>query len=171
MTALTKLIYESLGVLDEKRGNFKGTISDIVYGATDIDQTQFDLLRAVQSAVGYDSFRGFIAGDYEYQNAIYKASSFADYASRPRFLKLKVNVDVPDIFDRGTASTSATGVVRVSFNRTFYSINEVLATQKGGTDVGLARPTNITLTGFDIELVNSAGARIAGTVSWAAKGY
>ena len=57
------------------------------------------------------------------------------------------------------------------FNRPFYAVGEVVCTEKGGAVVAVPRVSNVTLTSFDVELIDVNGTRVGGTVSWSAKGY
>lgn len=171
MAALTKNINESIKVVDEKRDAFKGVVSDVLVGRADISPADFDAMLANGAAVGYSPFASYIDGDYEYKSAILKLSMSTIDGSLPRALRLAINVDVPDVFDRGTATASAAGPVSVAYNRHFYFVGEVIATPKGGAVIAAPRVTNITATTFDIELIDPSNNRVAGIVSWSAKGY
>lgn len=172
MADLTLNINETLAVQGRLRGAARAVISDLAVATvtTMTDQTFAELLET-GGPVGYEPFRNFIAGDHEYEDALFKAVFGAGQGSLPRALSLSVTVDVPDVFDRGSAATLATGVVRVNFTRSFNEPPEVDATLKGGTTVAAPRVSNITAAGFDLELIDPTNARVAGLVSWSAKGY
>jgi hypothetical protein len=175
MTAFIQNISESLSVKDERRASSRCVVSDILIGSGDITQTQFDALLTTGSAVGYNSFANFIEGDYEYKNAIFKGTMGAQQANDPRITLLKVNVDVPDVFDRGTGTTSTTAAVLVTCTRQFYQLYEVTATLKGGTVIATPRVSNLTVVNrvatFNLELIDINNNRVVGDVSWSAKGY
>lgn len=145
-------------------------ISDLLVHEADMTfvafQDQFDQA----GPVAYDAWRPFIPGDQEYTKAVFRAAIIS-LGSIPSFNELALTVDVPDVFDRGLKTTSAAGVVAVTFARPFYAAPEVNATLKSGSIVAIPRVTNITTTGFDVDLVNTSNARVVGDVSWAAKGY
>lgn len=86
---------------------------------------------------------------------------------------LRVTVDVPDIFDRGTAQiTDAAVGVAITFTRAFRVPPEVTMTHKGGTVVAIARLVgSITTVGFTAVLENTSGTRVAGSFTWIAQGY
>lgn len=170
MAALTLNVNETIGLAERRRGAARAVISDILIG-TDMTDTQFQDLLALGGPVGHETFRNFIAGEHEYEDALFKAVFLAGQGSLPRATALTVAVDVPDVFDRGSAAPVATGVLTVPFNRAFNEPPEVSATLKGGTSVAAPRVTNITTAGFDLELLDPTNTRIAGEVSWAAKGY
>ena len=86
---------------------------------------------------------------------------------------LRVTVDVPDIFDRGTAQIAdpAAGA-SIYFSRSFRVAPEVTMTHKGGTAVAIPRLLGaVTTTGFTAVLENSSGSRVTGSFTWIAQGY
>lgn len=176
MANLVQNINESISIKEVRRGSARGVISDIKIGQGDISQDQFATALLYGSAVGYDNFRNFISGDHEYQKAIFKGLIASSGANLPRILSLSVDVDVPDVFDRGTVTITQTGTVTtVTANRSFYSVQDVVATVKNGSTVAVPRVSNIRITNgityFDIELVDVNGARVTGQASWALRGY
>lgn len=175
MANLTLDLNETLNIKEERKDASRCIVSDILIGTSDITPAQFEALLRNGSAVGYEAFRNFIGGDYEYNKALFKGILSASDASSPRILTLEVDVDVPDIYDRGSAFTSASAPVTITCNRPFYVLNEVVATCKGGTVIASPRVTNLQVTGnvatFDVELIDVNNARVAGEISWAAKGY
>jgi hypothetical protein len=147
------------------------TISDIYVKESDLTFAEFQLRFGGQGSPGYDDWRVLITGEKEYEKAAIRGVVTTVGGSVPSFIQLELQVDVPDVFDRGSVVCSAAGVVTVSFSRPFYAVSEVMATMKGGAVVAVPRVSNITPTSFDIELINTSNARVAGTVSWVAKGY
>jgi hypothetical protein len=147
------------------------TISDIYIKESDLTFTDFQSRFNEQGSPGYDNWRVMISGEKEYDHAAIRGVITTLGGSVPSFIQLQMQVDVPDVFDRGSVVCSAAGVVTVPFNRSFYAVNEVVASMKGGAVVAVPRISNITTTSFDIELINTSNARVAGTCSWAAKGY
>ena len=167
---------EAIAVLETRRGAARGVISDIQIGQSDITADSFAAMLNSGSAVGYGEFRNFIGGDHEYQKAIFKGEITAENASLPRILTLSVDVDVPDVFDRGTVTiTQTASPTTVTANRSFYSVQDVVATAKNGSVVAVPRVTNIRTTSgityFDIELIDVNNARVTGQASWALRGY
>ena len=86
---------------------------------------------------------------------------------------LRVTVDVPDIFDRGTVQiTDAAAGAVISFSRSFRVSPEVTMTHKGGTAVAIPRLLGaVTTAGFTAILENSTGTRVTGSFTWIAQGY
>lgn len=138
----------------------------------DLSSVDLDLyISKYQTGVGYGPFVSFIAGDHEYQNAKFKAVLRSDGASLPRITALSLVVDVPDVRDRGSVTLTAGAVTSVTYNRSFYSVDEVIATLKGGTTFCTPRVSNVTKDGFDVALIDASNNMVAGQVSWVAEGY
>ena len=161
----------SIGVNEQIVRASNAVVSDLSFMAQEFTRADFIGLFQSGSAVGYEAFRFAVVGEYDYQKALFKSVLSSTSGSSPRITKMQVEVDVPDVFDKGTATTSTSGPVTVFFNRPFYRVDEVICTLKGGTELGTPRVTPIDGFSFQLELYNSSNVRIAGTVSWSAKGY
>lgn len=112
-------------------------------------------------------------GGYTYQRALFRAILTSSNADRGYIDGLRVTVDVPDVFDRGTAQvvTAASGVA-VVFARQFRVAPEVTLTFKGGTTIAVPRILgSVSITGFTAVLENTSGTRVTGAISWVAQGY
>ncbi|NDE54228.1 MAG: hypothetical protein EB069_06480 [Actinobacteria bacterium] len=122
---------------------------------------------------GFTDFRDFIQGDYTYQRALFRAILTSSNADRGYIDGLRLTVDVPDVFDRGTAQVvSAVSGVAVVFSRQFRVPPEVTLTFKGGTTVAVPRILgSVSITGFTAVLENTSGVRVTGAISWVAQGY
>lgn len=171
MAALTLNISESIGVRDIFTRKSLAVITDLAFRSNPFAAAEFEVMFDSDSALGYEPFRYFVVGDQEFQKALYKVELDASQGFVPRITKMQVEIDVGDVFDKGTATTSATGSVTVFFNRPFYKVDEVIVTLKGSGELGTPRVTNITNLSFQLDLYNTANQRIAGSVSWSAKGY
>ncbi len=171
--AQTLRIGEALVLAEQYRRRANGVVSDMIVGSAAI--TEQDFLEVLESGhpPGYSSFRDFIQGDYTYQRALFRAILSSRNADRGYIDGLRVTVDVPDVFDRGTAEiTQAASGVTVTFTRTFRVEPEVTLTYKGG--IGLAIPRVVgtpSTTGFTAVLENTAGQRVVGLISWVAQGH
>lgn len=118
----------------------------------------------------YDNFRPFIAGDHDYRYAIFKIVMLPANGSAPRLRTLTTQIDVPDVVESGTVTTSASATVRVNFTRKFYVAPEITVALKGGSTISTPRITSVDSDGFYIESM-SGGSRVVATISWSAKGY
>jgi hypothetical protein len=150
--------------------------ANMIVCTTDLTKAMFDLIVDSGRVVGYEAFRDFIPGDYRYTKAAFRAILESSNSDRARLNQFKVTVDVPDIFDRGSATISsgqASAGVYVAFGRSFNAPPEITLTLKGGTVVAVPKivgtPTN---AGFTVMLVDPAtGLGVAGALTWSAHGY
>ncbi|MFZ2736873.1 MAG: hypothetical protein WBI20_05330 [Burkholderiaceae bacterium] len=122
---------------------------------------------------GYTDFRDFIQGDHTYRRALFRAILKSQNSDRGFIDGLRVTVDVPDVFDRGSVQiTDAVNGIAVGFTRAFRIAPEVTITHKGGTVVAVPKLLGaVTTTGFTAVLENSSGTRVAGAFTWIAQGY
>jgi hypothetical protein len=145
----------------------------MIVSSSEITEDDFASIVEAGHPPGYTDFRDFIQGDYSYRRALYRAIISSRNSDRGFIDALRVTVDVPDIFDRGTAQiTDATAGATITFTRSFRVPPEVTMTHKGGTAVAIPRLLGaITTGGFSAILENSAGTRVTGSFTWIAQGY
>ncbi|MFM7002297.1 MAG: hypothetical protein ACKOXU_14760 [Limnohabitans sp.] len=171
--AQTLKLSEAFGLAEQYRRRANGVISDMIVASTEITEQDFmDILESGHPP-GYTNFRDFIQGDYTYQRALFRAILTSSNADRGYIDGLRVTVDVPDVFDRGTAQVvvAASGVA-VVFVRQFRVAPEVTLTFKGGTTIAIPRILgSVSTTGFTAVLENTSGTRVTGAISWVAQGY
>jgi hypothetical protein len=164
---------EALAVAEQYRRHANGVISDMLVASTEITEQDFAAIVEAGHPPGYTDFRDFIQGDYTYRRALFRAILNSRNSDRGYIDGLRVTVDVPDIFDRGTAQITDTvaGAV-INFTRSFRVPPEVTMTHKGGTTVAIPRLLGaVTTSGFTAILENSTGTRVAGSFTWIAQGY
>jgi hypothetical protein len=145
--------------------------SDILISETDLSFAQFQTQFANLIPVGYEPFEKFQVGDYEYKKALYRGQISTDGNSVPAMNVLQVQVDVPDVFDTGTDVITVSGTKTIPFHKSFYIAPEIVCSMKGGAVFAVPRITNVTRTQFTVELMDSTGAPLAGTITWSAHGY
>ena len=159
---------EAMNLMTDILRRANATISDIVISTGDMTLEEFS---ALSTPAGFEEFKDFLSGELNYKDALVKVIMEAGITSgRPLITEWKLNVDVPDVVDKGTADLTAGTTTRVNFNRSFYEPPEVNVTLKGGTVIASPRITNITTTYFDVELIGTGGTQIAGTISWTSLG-
>jgi hypothetical protein len=164
---------EALALAEQYRRHANGVISDMLVASTEITEQDFAAIVEAGHPPGYTDFRDFIQGDYTYRRALFRAILNSRNSDRGYIDGLRVTVDVPDIFDRGTAQITDTvaGAV-INFMRSFRVPPEVTMTHKGGTTVAIPRLLGaVTTSGFTAILENSTGTRVAGSFTWIAQGY
>jgi hypothetical protein len=166
-------VREALALAEQYRRHANGVISDMIVGTTEITEQDFAAIVEAGHPPGYTDFRDFIQGDYTYRRALFRAVLNSRNSDRGFIDALRVTVDVPDIFDRGTVQiTDAAAGAVISFSRSFRVAPEVTMTHKGGTSVAIPRLLGaVTTTGFTAILENSSGTRVAGSFTWIAQGY
>lgn len=159
---------------DVVRSPPRAVISDIVIASVHLSPSDFATNLAEMTPAAYSPFRGFIGGEYDYQSAIYKAEVSTETGTLAKLTSLSVSVDLPDVFDRGSVTTSATGSVTVTSNRSFYYVEDVSATLKSSTVLATPVVTSVTLVNsyctFQVDLRDVNDNRVAGVVSWAIRG-
>jgi hypothetical protein len=171
--AMSLRAHEALVLAEQYRRRANGVISDMIVGGCEITEDDFARIVETGHPPGYTDFRDFIQGDYTYARALFRAILKSSNSDRGYIEALRVTVDVPDIFDRGTAviTDPFTGV-SVGFSRSFRVPPEVTMTHKGGTAVAIPRLLGaVTKTGFNAVLESSSGTRVTGSFTWIAQGY
>lgn len=165
--------HEALALTEQYRRHANGVISDMIVSSNEITEADFASIVEAGHPPGYTDFRDFIQGDYTYQRALFRAILKSRNSDRGFIDALRVTVDVPDVFDRGTVQiTDAQAGAVIGFARIFRVPPEVTMTHKGGTVVAIPRLASaVTQTGFTAVLENTAGARVTGTFTWIAQGY
>jgi len=165
--------YEALALAEQYRRHANGVISDMIVASTEITEADFASIVEAGHPPGYTDFRDFIQGDYTYQRALFRAILKSRNSDRGFIDALRVTVDVPDVFDRGTVQiTDAQAGAVIGFARIFRVPPEVTMTHKGGTVVAIPRLSSaVTRTGFTAILENTSGTRVTGTFTWIAQGY
>lgn len=171
--AQSHLSKEQLAILDRILRASNAVIADLAFRSTPLDEEDFASLVAQSTPLGFSAFRDLTPGDYEYAKALVRIILEAPIttANRVALSEARLNIDVPDVRDRGTVAVAAAGTV-VAFNRIFNAPPEIQATFKGGTVIAIPQIGAITTTGFEISLINpDTRAPVAGNASWSAEGY
>ena len=164
---------EALSIYDEYLRRSNAVISDMITDTGDI--TVEDLMLMVENghSPGYTGFKPFIPGDYEFQKALFRVVLTSSSEDRPRLGAMGVTVDVPDVFDRGSAAvTDAQAGIYVKFARPFHIVPDITLTLKGGTVVAIPDVISSDEFGFTAVLKNpSTDSHVTGSFTWAAHGY
>ena len=166
-------VAEALALRDRLLRAANAVIADIALRATPLDEDGFRALVSEGHPLGFGAFRDLAPGDYEYANAIVRLILEAPITTTDRIAlsAARLNVDVPDVRDRGTAAVPAGGMT-VPFNRVFHAPPEIQATFKGGAVLAVPQIGAITETGFFVALIDpNTGGMVAGNLSWSAEGY
>lgn len=164
---------EAIQVFEEYPRNGNSVISDLILSTDELTLDAFRTVIDAGHAPGYQPFRDFVPGDYTYQKAMFRAVMESSTSDRAKLVELTLQVDVPDVTDRGSAAiTNAATGVRVTFNRQFYTTPEVTLTLKGGSTFAIPRLLSSDNTGFTAVLRDpDTSNNVTGTFTWAAQGY
>lgn len=163
---------ELLHFLDEYIRRANAVISDILFDGGDLTDEEFVELMSSAVPPGFEKFRAFLPGDYQYDRALFKEVLRSAAADRPRLNALTVKVDVPDVTDRGSVSFDGSAR-RVAFSRTFLSPPEVSLTLKQAPGV-LVIPRivgPIDNDGFSVEALDGNGNPVSVVLGWIAQGF
>lgn len=166
--------FESLRVVDAWRRAADMVISDIIIGTTDMTAEDFADFLAYGSSPAYTDWRDFVPGDYEYQEAMFRAVIESKNSDRGLLTGFEVAVDVPDLIDRGSATiVDANAGITIVFSRTFHLVPEITLSTKGGVSGTTLTPelVSATKTSCVVKMKNQNGVYSTGSFTWAAHGY
>lgn len=159
---------EALHILEQQIRNANTVLSDLFFSSQEMD---LDAFLANGTPIGYEPFKDFTAGDYEYAKALMRLFVQAgDTDDKPLVSSWKLNVDVTDTVDRGIVELPAQ-VTFVPFNKQFYEPPDVRVLLRGGTPGDEPDIIQITDEGFYVVVNDENGIAIAGVISWSAVGY
>lgn len=171
----TLKVSEAFSLVENYIRKANAVFSNMIANTGDLTQQSFEGMIEKGRVIGYENFREFIPGDYTYQKALFRVVLDSVNSDRARLSQMKVNIDVPDIFDRGTvtitAGQAAAGVA-VTFARQFHVVPEITMTLKSGGVIAIPVIVSPTVSGFTAILKDPATNNgVAGTLTWAAHGY
>ena len=168
---------EAFAMVDAWRRQGDLVISDmIISGAGEFTMADFEDFLTYGNVPGYEKWRDFIPGDYEYREAMFRVVLQSKNADRGLLTNLQATIDVPDLIDRGSATivSAATGIT-VTYNRTFHIVPEITLAARGGSGGNPVAPEfngAPTKSSFSVRLRDTVtGAFVTGSFTWAAHGY
>jgi len=168
----TKKLAEVFSMYDTLIRQGPAVINDMQLRSDEIDFDAFVLVVGGGVPSGFGPFQPFVAGDYDLTRALIKITLTRENPQQQlRLLTGKVFVDVPDVTDRGSVNVVSTAApYDIVFTRKFLIPPEISITQLGTVGAAVPQITNITRTGFSLELI-VGGSRTTGSASWLAEGY
>jgi hypothetical protein len=167
-------VSETLRVYEEFRRGSHGVVSDMILMNTELSPAIFADLVDSGHAPGYENYRDFVQGNYDYESAAFRIIIDSVTSDRAALISLKASADVPDITDGGEATiTNAATGFNIVFDRDFnVAPSSVNVTLKGGESVSLVPEySSVTKTGMNVKLRDNTNALQTGTVSWGVKGH
>lgn len=131
---------------------------------------EFQSMAEASAPPGYEGFRPFTPGYYDFQKALFK-HIVRSKISTPILSNLVYVADMPDVLDKGRASVEAGEFKQVLFNKRYVKPPEVGHTTLSMAEYAVVNITEITEHGFVFCLLNAANKRVAGMISWTSTGY
>lgn len=169
---IKKDINESFKIFDDWIRKANAVYSDLYLSNLPTDESQFLIELTRGSPIGYDNFTTYIPGYYEFESAMFRMVLRSVGLDRVRLKKLKMVVDVPDVFDRGDSLVNSGADGEVKFNRKYIKPPRVIAMQSGGAETAVKTEIfDITKEGFKFRLLDSEGNKLSGSISWISEGY
>lgn len=169
---------EAFRISDAWRRQADMVICDMILSSVSTPYTVEDFkdFMSYGNPAGFERWRDFVPGDYEYKDALFRIIMESKTADRGMLSGLQASIDVPDTYDHGSVSvSSANAGAAVVFNREFHIIPEITLSVRSGAG---SNPVVVefygspTLTGFTARLRDTVtGSYVTGSFSWAAHGY
>lgn len=156
------------GLFDSATGYFDGTQQDPINVIPYIRKTDDD----PSGSPTWSSWQRFYIGDFTCRAYEFKI----DIESQKNNFNLEISalsatVDMPDVVDSGSLTTSASSATTVNFNQTFYAAPDVTGTIVNGATGDYITIASITATSFSVSVKDSSNNFIAKDVIWMSKGY
>ena len=163
---------ENMQITDRWIRKANGIYSDLYISKLPTTEAEFTAELTRGAPIGYDKFTTYIPGYYDFESAMFRMVLRSVGLDRIRLKKLKMVVDVPDVFDRGDNLVDSGNDGVVKFNRKYIKPPKVIGVQSGGTEVAhKVEIDNITKEGFTFRLLDEAGNKLSGSLSWISEGY
>lgn len=118
-------------------------------------------------------YRPFVPGDYDFMRALVRVTLTRDNVNQDvKVVTGKIYADMADVVEsRTTTIVSAAAPTSLTFDKTFVAVPVVSATLVSTSANAKARISNVTKTGFDLEIIDETNTRLTGVVGWQARGY
>jgi|GEM_PF-2159187 hypothetical protein len=169
--AIRSVFREGVSLYDRMPQACGGALSDVAIGK---DMTLEQFREFCTHPTGYEAFRPFRVGEYEYEKALVRiAMTAGSVGSIPQIYDVVMNVDIEDTVDRGTVRMTAKETV-VPYHKKYYTQPEVVVTLQGGNAKdGVLIPSVLSIgkESFTCVLRKADGSPAAGIISWTSVGY
>lgn len=167
--------YEEYRLYDAILRPVNGVVSDILFQQGGWDTASVREMMLKGKHVGYERFKTFLCGDYEYDKALFRTTISAESSDRAVLEQFRISVDVPDLVDRGADEVLyKTRDKQINFNKSYHVAPEVTITMRSGVAGEPIVPVVVTVNEkfFTMYLMNAiTGERTTGTFVWSAVGY
>ena len=152
-------------------------LNDLNFVEEIYDETDLKNLASNISPLGYEPTRPLFPGEYTYKDAIVGIQMQSNLTgNKLGIYQAKLNVDVEDVVDRGTAditSIDESNPTRIKYNKNYYTVPEELMFHvTGAEEPAYVKVISKTDEYFEVVLVSvNTGNLVTGTISWVATGY
>lgn len=133
----------------------------------------FLLVSTSVNGIAWSSWKPFVAGEYYAKSVKFRLQL---YSYSPNYTigvtAAQVAINMVDRLQSGDATALTTGPVHVTFPTAFYTSAPHLSFSIYDAVAGdYCFPTNVTATGFDVEVRDQSNIPIQRVINWFAKGY
>lgn len=158
-------------------GTDAGAISDLAFYSNFNEGAAFANRWAFRGPIGFGDFSAFVAGEYEFEDAVIWMRLNVEPVERVfAITRAKMNIDVPDVIDRGEAELPPGGAW-INFSRVFFAPPDVVA--QVVTAVGVTAAPKVTVrddieTGRFFAVCHTGDDTtdtVAARIKWVAAGY
>jgi Putative phage tail protein len=148
------------------------TVNDILDGAAQADVYAQPQIRLSQNGgSSYGAWQNWTPGVYQFNAIQYRINMFSLSAQIEATLStFGIEVDVPQLTQTGSLSTSNSGSTTVTYSKEFNATPIVTGTIVSAQAGDLLVISSVGASTFAVEVVNS-GSAVIRTVAWTATGY
>lgn len=168
---IVKNFNEGFKIVDDWIRKANAVYSDLAISNKVITPEFFEQTLKRGAPIGYQDFTTYIPGYYEFESAMFRMVLRSVGLDRIRLTKLKMVVDVPDVFDRGDNIVDAGAPTVIQFNRKYIKPPKVIAIQNSGLAEAKLTISDVTKTEFKAALTDPSGNIVPGAISWISEGY
>ena len=173
--AMSGVVSNSNDVFDSRAGDFDDAAG--LFDGEDI--TGVDVIFYVATtndnpagSPTWSAWRKVVVGDYTARAFKFKIQvESSDDALNIEISELSATIDVPDLTDSGTATTSSSAATTVTFSKVFTTTVDVGGTMQDAATGDFFTITSVTTAGFTLNAYNSGGTRVVRSVKWEAHGF
>jgi hypothetical protein len=128
-------------------------------------------IRTSMDGSNWGDWMPFVAGDYTAMSLQFRLKLATTIPTNvPQVSSFAVDVDMPDRAERGQGVDIASGGTSINFSTPYMVPPIVRTTIIGATSGDTEKITNITTSGFTMQVLN-AGSGVARTIDWQSVGY
>ncbi len=156
------------GVFDDRTGRFDGDDLATIDVSLQVRSTNDD---PAGGSVTWSAWQPLTLADLTARAFAFRVVvSSSNSAHSVSISELNISVDMPDKIQSEQVSVG-TGGMSVTFNQNFYTVPAVNITLQNGVSGDYFALSNLTASGFDVDVYDSTNSAISRELSYVAKGY